>query len=195
MGEPVGTLHAWVDESMRIDTGDKGAYVLASVVCDPACCDPIRDELRSLRLKRQQRLHWRDEDANRRTKIAETFGQVNVTAVVVVGEALARSKQERGRRACMRSLFPYLDQLGVNRVFLETRTASLQRRDAKMIDALRAQQLLSPRLQVEVARPLEEPMLWIADVLAGATSAALAGQEEWLEPMRHLTTQIRVPLR
>ncbi|MDQ3431870.1 MAG: hypothetical protein M3467_06570 [Actinomycetota bacterium] len=33
--EGVFSLHAFVDESMRIPAHDRGTYILASVVCDP----------------------------------------------------------------------------------------------------------------------------------------------------------------
>src|SRR3712207_9789 len=43
------TLHAWVDERMDVDLAqDKGTYILASAVCDPTGCDPIRHALRAL---------------------------------------------------------------------------------------------------------------------------------------------------
>ena len=69
-GEPLA-LHAWVDERMDVDpVHDRGSYILASVVSDPDGCGPVRDALRALLQGRQRRLHWRDETAPRRTKIA-----------------------------------------------------------------------------------------------------------------------------
>lgn len=56
---PAGfTLHAWVDESMKQQSGQmKGMYLLAAVVGDPTTCEPTRDALRELVRKRGGRLH------------------------------------------------------------------------------------------------------------------------------------------
>lgn len=129
-GEPFA-LHAWVDERMNVDPGrDKGTYILASVVCDPTACDPVREALRSLLQRRQPRLHWRDETEPRRTRIAAAIGTMDLAAVVVVGAPMANRRQERARRICMETLLPTLQrEYGVSRVFLEARTQSLIRKD------------------------------------------------------------------
>lgn len=88
-------LHAFVDESMRLVPDNQGAYLLAAVVCDPAACDPVRQMLRSLRYRRQLRLHWHAGADIRRTKIAESIGALALPATVVIGMPLAKSKQLR----------------------------------------------------------------------------------------------------
>src|SRR5580765_8597786 len=124
--EQVGfaTKHAWVDESMRFGSDGPGpVYILAAVVSDLAGSDDARDELRSLLLRGQKRIHWRDEDHARRMLIAKTIARLDLTAVVVVGARLVESKQERARRQCLRRLLHELELLGVSRVLLESRGA------------------------------------------------------------------------
>jgi len=193
--EAVFLLHAWVDESMRITSDDQGTYILASVVCDPSCCGPVRQAMGSLLLRGQKRLHWRDEDAVRRDKIVATVASVDMAAVVVVGMPMAKAKQERARRLCMEVLLPRLDEMGVGRVWLESRTPTLNKVDAKMVLALRGKRLISRELRVDVARPLEERMLWVPDVVAGSVGAARDGNPRWLDPIRQVVTEIDIALR
>jgi hypothetical protein len=137
---------------MRID-GNSGTYLLAAVVCDPSQCDPVREMLRSLRYRRQPRLHWSSEEGSRKAKIAESIGALNLPATVVIGMPLAKSKQERARAKCMEALLPEMQNEGVSRVWLEARTPSLQRRDQRLIDAIRAKGLIGAGIRVDTARP------------------------------------------
>jgi len=109
-------LHAFVDENMRLAPDSQGTYLLAAVVCDPVACDPVREMLRSLRYRRQPRLHWHAEEDPRKTKIAESIGALSLPATVVVGMPLAKSKQERARAKCMEALLAELEAQGVTRV-------------------------------------------------------------------------------
>jgi hypothetical protein len=178
-GEPVWC--AFVDESMRLSAENSGTYLLAAVVADLARCDEIRQVLRSMLYRRQERLHWRDEDGPRRTKIAEVVGGLDVAATVVVGTPLAKRKQERARRKCLEALLPRLEQVGVSRVVMEQRTPSLVEADRRMLTALRGKRLVGKGLRVDTARPKEEPMLWLPDAVAGAFGAARdVGQPQWL---------------
>jgi len=190
------TLHAWVDERMDVDLArDRGTYILASVVCDPAGRDRVRDALRALLQGKQRRLHWRDETGPRRTKSAAAISAIDRAAVAVVGVPMAKRQQERARRICMETLLPTLEQLGVSRVSLEARTQSLIRKDREQVANLVGKKLISPALRVGTARPLEEPMLWVPDAVAGAVGADRLGNPEWLDVIRHTVTEIDVPIR
>jgi hypothetical protein len=173
-------LHAFVDESMRLTPDNQGTYLLAAVVCDPTSCDPVREMLRSLRYRRQPRLHWHGEEDPRKVKIAESIGGLALPATVVVGMPLAKTKQERARAKCMQALLPELEVQGVSQVWLEARTWSLIRRDMRLVDALRSQQLITSAIRVDTALPGEEPMLWLPDAVAGAVAADRDGQPEYL---------------
>jgi hypothetical protein len=187
-------VHAWVDESMKVDRDDRGTYILASVVCDPSCCGAVRDLLCSLLQGKEPRLHWRDEDDRRRTKIAAAVGTLDMAAIVVVGVPMAKRKQERARRLCMETLMPALEALGVSRVFIEARTPSLVTRDREQIANLVGKKLISKDLRVQIARPRDEPMLWVPDAVAGVVGAARAGNAQWLDLMRHTVTELDIEL-
>ena len=174
---PAGfTLHAWVDESMKQQSGQmEGMYLLAAVVGDPATCEPARDALRELVRKQGGRLHWRQEEAPRRAKIAAAIGTQDLACIVVVGVPIAPRRQERARRKCMERLLFELERIGVSHVWLEARSTLLNRRDVELVDALRANGALVTRTRVEHSLPDDEPMLWAADAVAGAVARARQG--------------------
>ena len=172
---------AYVDESMRLTPDNQGTYLLAAVVIDVGRVEEVRAVLRSLLYRRQERLHWRDEEAPRRTKIAEAIGAMDLAATVVIGTPLAKSKQERARRKCLEALLPALKEMGVTRVVMEERTPSLVKTDRQMVAAIRGKRLIGAQLRGDTARPKAEPLLWLPDAVAGAFGAARdAGHPEWL---------------
>lgn len=172
------TLHAWVDESIHTPGPDtQGMYVLASVVADPTGCDHARAALAELLPKGRGRLHWRDEGEPLRRKITAAIVTCDFASVVVVGVELEPSKQERARRKCLRRLLHEMESIGVSQVWLESRTTSLNRQDMWLVDKLRGERALSKGLRVDMSRPLEEPMLWVPDAIAGAVAAARKGGE------------------
>ncbi|WP_322762835.1 hypothetical protein [Frankia sp. Cr2] len=184
-----------MDESLRLRVGETGLYILAAAVADVSSCPPIRDSLRSLLGRRQQRLHWRDEDAPRRRKVVSLVAGADLVAVVVVGAPVDRRKQERARRICMERLMYELGEMSVARVLLESRTSSLNSKDLAMVEALRGSRIMPTGLYVGHASPLAEPMLWIADAVAGAVSAARDGQHEFVTDLRHLVMTIETTVR
>ncbi len=190
------SLHAWVDESLRFDGADgTGIYILAAVVCDPSACDTPRDQLRSLRLRGQERLHWRDEDDGRRTRLTAAVAGIDLAGVVIVGTPVQPSKQERARRHCLTRLLHELEQVGVTNVWLEARNPSLNARDREMVEALRGQRVISPAIRIDIARPLEEPMLWASDVIAGAANAARGGNSVWRDAFAQQIHEIEIDIR
>lgn len=173
---------AFVDESMQ-QTGapEERAYLLAAAVTETARCEEIRQTVRSLRHGREKRLHWYDQEPTRHTKIAETIGALGMAATVVIGTPLHR-RSERARRKCMESLLPRLESMGVDRVVLEARTPSQNVLDEQHLLGMRGRRLITRALWVEIARSVDEPLLWVPDAIAGAYGAArTTGQREWLD--------------
>lgn len=177
---PVPALHAWVDESMHPASATlaEGVYLLAATVADPAVCGPVREELRRLLIGKSRRLHWRDQTPRRRRVIADTVAAFDVLHSVVVGAPIDPRRQERARRLCMERLLHELDSLGVDRVWAETRTQSLNERDRTLIAALRSRGAIPTSLTVEFIQPEQEPMLWPPDAVAGAIGMRRRGADD-----------------
>jgi hypothetical protein len=185
--------HAWVDES--IIYGSVGRYILAAVIADPLGCDAMRDQLVAMRLGRRPRLHWYQEGSKKRDEVMRAIAGFDIDAVVVVGSPVDPKKQERARRLCMKRLLHRLDELEVSQVAIESRTESLDRRDLALIEMLRGSIGLSGRLRVATVDPINEPMLWTADVIAGAVNASLVLTDEWLAMVEDVVQRIDFKLR
>lgn len=186
--------HAWVDESIYVGP-PVGYYVLAAAVATLPC-EEIRDDLRRLLLKNQRRLHWRDESARRQRRIADAVGSADVTAIVVVGAPLSPRRQERARRLCMERLLHELERLAVTQVWLEQRTSSLNARDMQMVIALRRSRTISAGLRVDFAQPVQEPMLWLPDAVAGIVRARrLDTSRATTTNLDRILTEITIELR
>lgn len=120
---------------------------------------------------------------------------MDIAAILTVGTPMERSKQERARRCCLERLLYELDQLGVSEVRMESRTAAQDRRDVRLVDSARRKRLISHELQVTFARPTGEPMLWLPDAVAGAMSAAILGEDQWLTAIAEMVTVHQVDIR
>ncbi|MFC8044352.1 hypothetical protein [Nocardia sp. NPDC057353] len=160
---------------MQAGVSGVGHYLLAAAVADPASCEPMRDLLRALLPKGKIRLHWRDEDDSLRVRIADAVADLDLTALVVVGQGYAARRQERARRVCMERLFFELENMGTSAITLESRTPSLNAKDLAMVAGLRGQGSLKG-VRVAFGLSSAEPMLWIPDAVAGAVGAARAGR-------------------
>jgi hypothetical protein len=141
------------------------------------------------------RLHWVAESTKRRDLIVETVAALGVVAIVVVGSPVHRQKQERARRCCLERLLYELDQLGVNQAWLESRAPAQNKRDRSLVDSARRKGLLSYRTSIEFARPLQEPMLWLPDAVAGAVTAANLGEQRWLLALSELVVVHQIAVR
>lgn len=165
-----GEARAWIDESVHVSGPGPGFYVLAASIADPTSSDTHRAVLRKLVVGPTGRLHWNAETMPTRRRIAATIARLDLTHLAVVAPIEGR-KQERARRKCLERLLYQLDQQAVLRVWLESRQKSQDRRDQSMVAALHGSGGISPRFSTSFARPLDEPMLWIPDAIAGMTTA------------------------
>lgn len=172
-------LHAWVDESAHLE---RGLYILAAAVA-PASDSNLersRAALASQLLRGQQRLHWRDErKPQRRMSLVESVAGLELASIVIVATQVDTRKQdERARRKCLEVLLDYATFGGVEHLWLESRGAK-DAKDREMVAALRSRGALDPSVRVDFARPVDDPMLWIPDVVAGAVGVSRAGDDRY----------------
>lgn len=176
-------LHAWIDESVDVHPLFNGSYILVATVSHPDDTQHLREHLLALTRPSWKRLHWREEDERDRARIVRALRQVSLTHVIVVAPAEAK-RQERARRKCLQRLLFELDHLGITRASIESRQAAQDRRDQEMVEAMRGAHALSNGLRVVFAKPLDDPLLWIPDAVAGMTLAALRdGNHSWLDQL------------
>jgi hypothetical protein len=186
-------LHAWVDESMRTVNVPEPVYLLGAVITDPQECEGPREELRRI-LPSGLKLHWRDLDKRGKTQAAKVIATFDAAHLVVVASPLNIRKQERARAACMERLYWELGEMGVSRVYLESRTESLNKRDMQLVDRLHGRQALPRHLRVEIELPSLEPMLWVPDQVLGAMGDAETGDTQWLDALAGTVTRVDISL-
>ena len=103
-------------------------------------------------------------------------------------------RQERARARCTESLLAQLQVLDppVHDVVFESRTHVLDRRDGARIEGLRASMRIRPGLRFSFATKAE-PLLWIADAVAGAESARVRGDDRYAQALGDRLIRIDIP--
>jgi hypothetical protein len=190
-GAPVRLL-AFADESMRRVNEHTVCYFMAAAVIPEDHCPHVRDTLKALVPGRQGKLHWRDEAQPRRELITKTIRACAVESLVVVGAMVNPRKQERARRLVLRHLLHTLDIREVAHVVLESRHAERDRHDIAAIGGFRNAGVVSRRLAVSHAQPLQEPMLWVPDAVAGAAGDHSCGVRICLDMLGELVEMLDI---
>ncbi|WP_162908142.1 hypothetical protein [Allorhizocola rhizosphaerae] len=87
-----------------------------------------------------------------------------------------------------------LQEVGVSEVWLDARRPRQNKADNAAIAAWRAQRVLAPDLRVEFVHAEDEPLLWMADIVAGAAGAAhWDNDDRYIRPLDGIVETI--PLR
>ncbi|WP_460629391.1 hypothetical protein [Intrasporangium mesophilum] len=160
-------LLAFGDESMRRVDSTTMCYFMAAAILPAPQCEDVRDALRPLARKKLQRVHWRDEEESAKVLIVKTIAAMHVESLVVVGAMVDHQNQERARAQVLKALLYELDRREVAHLMLESRHAERDRHDLRSIGHFRDARLVSRRLVVSHGEPLQEPLLWLADAVAG----------------------------
>lgn len=173
-------ITAYVDESLRRRPHDDGVYAMAAVVVDSADHDGVREALEALRFGRSLRLHWRDESHARRLAITKALTTLPVTGIVTVHLHRIGVRHERARRLCLERLLYEIGVKNAATVTVESRSAE-DHFDRSLLTGLRRSRRVSLDMYVCWASPFEEPLLWAADAVAGATTWWLDGQPQYFD--------------
>jgi len=181
---------AFADESLRVRDG---LYVLAAVIVADSNADDIRHTLRDLRQGRQARLHWREEGSKRRRILVTAIRELPYTGVVVVADGMAPGRQERARRQCIERLLTELTGQGITSVVFERRHPELDARDRVMVAALQRRRSIPAGLHASWQPAAAEPLLWLADIAAGAAALAQAGDHTYWQELAAAFTVRRFP--
>lgn len=174
---------ALVDESYRRAPDGRGYYLMAAVVVPDVHQAAIVSELRAMLPKGQRRWHFTAENDASRAKFVSRVAELQsleVVAVAVAQETPDERKSEQARTRCLWGLLAALDERGVQSLVLEHRQEHLDRRDRREIENVkRAGFIVGTAYRHD--RPMEEPLLWLPDALAGAVGLHLVGRGELLD--------------
>ena len=185
-------IHAWVDESVHVG---RGLYVMAAAMAPlmPEALEFDRRRLRSL-TRATGCLHWSREEERDKMRIATLVGELSLSNMVVTATRLDPRRQERARRKCLQRLLHQLVDDRVQQVWLESRDRVGNQRDLAMVASLRTTDALPSSIRVDHARPSEEPLLWVADAVAGAVAAAYEGRRQFRALIDHKLQEIVIDL-
>lgn len=172
------SLHAFVDESRRNDT-----YLLAVAVAPPGELARLRKLLMRLRMPNQRELHFKKETPARRRLILSTLVQAVVHVDVYL--ACCRKGEERARQTCVARLTNDMVKLGVTRLVFDSREVR-DDHDLLTIRTALGQSAWGTGLFYEHMHSQNDPMLWIADVVAWCYGAG----GDWLRRVQPLVGEI-----
>ena len=173
-----GTV-AYGDESF-LESLIGGYYVVATALLDPQHHDHARQVMLDLRGARSTaKTHWTEMDTVERKGAAVAVAEIEGLHIVVTGTPVPPRRQERARARCLEHLVPELYGCGVGSLVMESRGRALDQRDVRAVIGAR---LALPRgvgFTIEHVPGREEPLLWVADVLAGAVRAGRHGDRNY----------------
>ncbi|MGH9069231.1 MAG: hypothetical protein ACRD0J_17345 [Acidimicrobiales bacterium] len=169
---------AVVDESMRSGAGS--LYLVATVMVPerPTQVQEIQEVIRSIPVPGQHRFHWRPDSESQRLAMLALIAELGLVARAYVLQPVVTHRQDRARALCVNRLLWDLGELGVDQVVFESREEHNDRKDR--LTVLRAQKATRApdQLRYVFRRPNEEPLLWLADAMAGAVSARFGDDDE-----------------
>ena len=165
-------MRAFADESFgRLLT--QSIYVMCAALIEDHELEEIRHVMRRMR-KGSTKLHWYEESSQRRHQLLTVVSELNIQFAISHQTGFP-SQQPLMRRACIRQLAQELARKGVDQLTLEARNRVDDRRD--IIDINWMRQSEGSSLWLQHLRGVDEPLLWIADLICGASLARFRGDE------------------
>ncbi|WP_172144083.1 hypothetical protein [Bifidobacterium panos] len=97
---------------------------------------------------------------------------------IIAAEQMSTINDERARRKCLERLLQLLEQHGVDRLVLESRTASQDARDRHLVSYLYTSHVLRS-IRLDHVRGDCEPCLWLPDQILGAYGDTKSGEMDF----------------
>jgi hypothetical protein len=148
---------------------------------------------RLLGSRRTNKLHWHEMDRLQQKDAAYSVAGIVGFHVVTVGAPVPRRRQERARAAYLAALVSELHGRGVEHLLIEARAAKLNRRDVTTVQDARFALPQGSNFRVDHLAGSAEPLLWIADIVAGAVRSSHQGGPASLELLGERVYILEVP--
>lgn len=174
---------AFVDESIR-ETG-VGMYVVAAVIAPVNECGDLREGL-----TKRGRFHFYKAGEARRAGMLRAIKSCRLGTSAYVYRGLFPIGQENARARCLRSLLRDLKAWGVDELVIESRHGRADLWDRITIMSALNSQTAPDALAYKWEGANDEPMLWMADAIAGAVRAN-AEDDRYAEVLERMRTAIR----
>ena len=167
---------------------DPHTYLLAAAILHDQHATEVAQRMAQLRPRSGQptKLHWHGESPQSRKTITQTITQIPALHVVVVRSGRPREPAERRRRKCFERLAHEFTVLGVEHVTAEARERKANERELQYFNQLRTSRVIGPQVRLDHVPGPNEPLLWIADAVADAVTAARTGTPDYLDELAGL---------
>jgi len=178
-------VRAFVDESFRARSDGTGVYLFAAVTVAPEQEEEIRDRLRRALPGRMERFHWREDRDPVRERGLAVMRAAELVGLSVYRLDVPRTASERARQHAMWNLVEIMRSRDVHDLVFEARERSQNKKDERTLHSISRARVSANVFRYAFARPLEEPLLWLADYLAGAIGEQLrdGGNGRFLESL------------
>lgn len=192
----MSTSTAWSDESFQ-EHDAAGFYILAAaVIPDEDAQQHAREEMLRLQARHvSTKLHWTKADAAQRGELARAVAALDGLHVVAVGAPVRPRKQERARAQCLNLLVCELHGFGVGHLYMEARDQVLNLRDVTTVQQARYALPKDATFRLDHLYGAAEPLLWIADIVAGAVRAEKLGDGRYREILGERVVDFPVTVR
>ncbi|MFF0794187.1 hypothetical protein [Streptomyces spiralis] len=187
---------AWSDESFQ-EKDSAGFYIIAAAIIEPDVIESAREamaQLQAILPSAAFKAHWTEMGDPIKQQAIEAVAGLGGVHVVAVGSPVPNRRQERARSKCLAALAVQLHGFGVGTLYMEAREAELNKRDVKTIQ--HARRYLLPKgtqFNIEHLYGSTEPLLWVADIVAGACRAEQLGRGEYREALGDRVLDFEVP--
>lgn len=148
--------------ALFVDESKSKGYTMVAAVVVPGDQKMLRQQVRTLLLPGQRRLHFTTESDPRRREILSTLERLGIRAHVVHSDF---KREASGREACLQDLVAFAAREGHKRIVLE-RDASIEQADRKVLYAAVSARGLRGAVTYAHETAHQEPLLWIADAIA-----------------------------
>ena len=174
-----GTARTYLDESFRRVNTSLGFYLFAAACLEVHAEEETRDQLRRALPGRMARFHWGTDSDEQHKRAIGAVARLDLLSVTVfVQKDVPERKQERHRQHALWNIVPKLASRCQHSLIFEARERSQDRIDTKTLGSITKSKVGGPKFSYTFGRPLDEPLLWLPDIVLGATGLMLTGRTD-----------------
>lgn len=165
--------HAYIDESYRpVGPRGLGTYLFAAVTLRAEDEPLVREQLDRLR-GRARLLHWNEDRPQTRRRVLTAVALMPLAGLTIYRGQVPRGRTERMRQHALWNLTAELRDRDVHDLTLEARERQMNKRDEETLANIARTKVAGERFRYRFVGKYDEPLLWLADYVAGAVGESL----------------------
>ncbi len=170
-----GATQTYLDESYRRAPQNGGFYLFAAVSLEAQHEENARSELRKALPGKMERFHWHTDSDRQHKRALEALTLIadSLDIVVFAQSGVPPDRQERNRQHALWNVVPTLADRCAHNLTFEGREKSQDQIDSKTLSSISKSNAGGQRFSYGFSRPLDEPLLWLPDMVLGATGLML----------------------